>query len=605
MKKITLLLVALVAAITASPNTQFATARQPVQRFQVNSNLTPKDAVEAKMSPAQIISEQPEGTAYDYTRAGRACYGSSGGYVAVGEQTDKVRIVYDTDGTTVYVRNLVYKLNDYFGNTWAQGTYADGVLTIPMGQVLYHSADYNADIVLCWGTTYDNNGEIGFTRDESVTEVTFTVGEDGSLTLNNVVAPTTQDPSVIEAYLGTGLTCYWSDDNSWSGFMCWDTVFSDPQDATDAPTLITDQPEGELLTFIRTGGGLLYNMSFDIGLSEQEHNKIQVVLGDEGKAWIQNPMYWYDYNNTWVEGTYDESTGIITVPVGQYLSYNNYAGYGIQMMWGESVMHENINEQGETYYSLEFIMHTDVEAVEFKIDGKKLLLLDTRGDIHAEWPENVVAEGLFGMRSNTRAFDALEYGTEASLVKEGPAIPADPTGVDWFDCGSEIGNSRLMFTLPQTDIDGEALEPECLSYSIFTDDDQIFTFEAARYTWDALPGDLTEIPYSVWSHGLFIRASGCNFYRTNAEGFEPLFTHRIGIQAIYTVEVPEVDGMPKKAPVINKSNIVYYELPSVAVEAIQTDANKEGAIYNLMGQKMNGHLPAGIYIQNGKKFIVK
>lgn len=604
MKKLSLLVMLLAMAVTAFPNVQFATARQPSQRFQVNSNLTQKDALAAKKAAAQVITETPDGTAYDYTRAGSACYGTSGGYVAVGEQTGNTRIVYDPDGTTVYIRDLLYKLNDYFGHTWVQGTLADGVLTIPMGQVIYHSADYNADIVLCWGTTYDNNGQIGFTRDDYVTEVTFTVGEDGSLTLNNTVAPTTDDPSVIEAYLGTGLTAYWSDDNSWSGFMVFNTVFSDPQDASDVPTLITEQPEGELLTFIRSGG-CIYAMSSDIGICEQDHNKFNVVLGEDGKAWIKNPMYWYDYNNTWVEGTYDESTGIISIPVGQYLSYSEPRGFGIQLMWGSTHLEEHADESGQTLYSLIASRDLAVTDIEFKLDGNKLYLLGSEGDINAEFPNNINATGLYAIRSDNLAFAAIEFSTVGSQIKEGPAIPADPTDVDWFDCGSEIGNSRMSFTLPQTDIDGETLDPAFISYSIFTDDDQVFTFESAKYTWDRLTEDLTEVPYSVWSRGLFIRSNGCNFYRTNAEGFDRFFNHRIGIQAIYTVEVPEVEGMPRKAPVVNKSNIVYYELPFSAIENVKAELDTLAPVYNLLGQKMTGNLPAGIYIQNGKKFIVK
>ena len=604
MKKLTFLLVMLVAAITASPNTQIATVRQPLQSFQLNKELTQKDAVAAKQAMSQIITEDPEGEALDYTRTGRCAFGTSSGYVSAGEQGGAIRVVYD--GSTVYIRDLLYRLNDLFGHTWAQGTIADGVLKIPMGQAIYHSPDYNADIILAWGTSSNVDGNIVFTPDESVTEATFTVGDDGSLTLNNTVTPTVLDPSAIEAYQGTGIYAYWSDNNSWSGFMIWNTVLSNPREATDAPTLITEQPEGELLTFIRDGGaGCIYKMSFDIGLAEQEHNKIRVVLGDEGKAWIQNPMYWYDYNNTWVEGTYDESTGIITVPTGQYLSYNQYGGYGIQMMWGRSTMTETVNEQGVSNYTLGIEMDNDVVAVEFKIDGNKLLLLDTQGDITAEYPNNVIGEGLFGMRSDTRAFDALEYGTKATKVKEGPAIPADPTNLEWFDCGSEIGNSRFMFTLPTTDIEGDVLDPVYMSYSIFTDDDQIFTFAAEKYTWDRLASDLTEVPYSQWGKGLFIRGNGCNFYRTNAEGFEPFFLYRIGIQAIYTVDVPEPSGAPRKAPVVNKSNIVYYELPNTSVESVKAELDANAPIYNVMGQKMSGNLPAGIYIQNGKKFIVK
>ncbi len=605
MKKTSLLLVMLAMAFMASPHAQFATARLPQQQFQVNKDMTQKDVAAAKMTPARVITEQPEGTAYEYTRSGRATFGSSDGYVTVDDQDGTVRIVYDPDGTTVYVRNLVYSLNKYFGHTWAQGTVADGVLTIPMGQALYHSPDYNADIILCWGTTYNNNGQIGFTRDETVTEVTYTIGEDGSLTLNNTVPPTTEDPSVIEAYLGTGLTCYWSDNDSWTGFMEWNTVLSDPKEPTEVPTLITEQPEGELFTFLRSGA-LLYRMSFDIGLGEQESHKIRVVLGEDNKAWIQNPMYWYDYAGVWVEGIYDEATGIITLPVGQYLDYNETYEYGHQMMWGNSVMHKQTNEDGSVSYSLEFILQTDVTEVQFRMDGKKLYLLGTEGDINAEWPANVIATGLYALRSDDQSFDALEFSTEGTLLKDGPAIPADPTDLHWTDGGTETGRSRFSFTLPETDIEGEMIDPELLSYSIFTDDDQIFTFETATYTMDRfLTEDATEIPYSVWSRGIQIRGNGCTFYRTNAEGYEPFFNYRIGVQAIYTVEVPETEGSPKKVPVVNKSNIVYYNLPNTAIEQVNADIDANAPIYNILGQKMSGNLPAGIYIQNGKKFIVK
>lgn len=34
--------------------------------------------------------------------------------------------------------------------------------------------------------------------------------------------------------------------------------------------------------------------------------------------------------------------------------------------------------------------------------------------------------------------------------------------------------------------------------------------------------------------------------------------------------------------------------------------NVLGNVYNMMGMKMNaGNLPAGIYVKNGKKFVVK
>ena len=45
---------------------------------------------------------------------------------------------------------------------------------------------------------------------------------------------------------------------------------------------------------------------------------------------------------------------------------------------------------------------------------------------------------------------------------------------------------------------------------------------------------------------------------------------------------------------------------TTAVEEVKAASQEDGAYYNLMGQKFSeGNLPAGIYIHNGKKILVK
>ena len=130
-----------------------------------------------------------------------------------------------------------------------------------------------------------------------------------------------------------------------------------------------------------------------------------------------------------------------------------------------------------------------------------------------------------------------------------PAVPADPTADEWYDCGDESGFSKFYFTLPTTDVDGEMLDPQYLSYSIFIDNNQLFTFPAVDYTFD-LEEDITEVPYSLYTNAVDFRNYFCYFYRTNAEGYDPFFEKNIGIQVYYTV-----DG------VRNASHIAYlYEL---------------------------------------------
>lgn len=159
-------------------------------------------------------------------------------------------------------------------------------------------------------------------------------------------------------------------------------------------------------------------------------------------------------------------------------------------------------------------------------------------------------------------FIAIEFNTKGKVLHAVPAVPANPTADDWYDCGGVSGNSKFSFTLPTTDVDGNPIDPEKLSYSIYVDG-ELFTFDAAHYTND-IEEDLTEIPYSIYKNAWDFYKGAVYFYRTN-EGDNPLFTNRIGIQVHYTV-----DGVK------NSSEIVYlYPLPAVAVNFVNDKDNSD------------------------------
>ena len=135
------------------------------------------------------------------------------------------------------------------------------------------------------------------------------------------------------------------------------------------------------------------------------------------------------------------------------------------------------------------------------------------------------------MYSDDESFIAIEFNTKGEVFHAVPAVPANPTADDWYDCGGVSGNSKFSFTLPTTDVDGNPIDPEKLSYSIYVDG-ELFTFDAAHYTND-IEEDLTEIPYSIYKNAWDFYKGAVYFYRTN-EGDNPLFTSRIGIQVHYT-----------------------------------------------------------------------
>lgn len=305
-------------------------------------------------------------------------------------------------------------------------------------------------------------------------------------------------------------------------------------------TVIYDQPEGEVAIYNRAGMSI-FTGYFGVQ-SSTFADKMMIVYGTDGNVYIQNPLWWNKSFNTWVCGSYDPETGIISVPTGQYLMYNEDADLGIQLLWGHSIIYQD--EQG--YYMYEYFID-DVDAILYKIDGNNLYLLGCEGDPNAEFPDYYNATGVLGHFSDGSNMTCLEYvGPDVpygTLVNLAPAVPANPTELSWQDRGSTEGDTYLFFVLPTTDVDGNILDQEFISYSIFTDDDQIYTFDAASY--GSIDQDITEVPYSLWSNYWNFTPSQVSFFGTN-HSENPIFEHRIGIQVYYTI-----------GGVKNASDIVY------------------------------------------------
>ena len=150
----------------------------------------------------------------------------------------------------------------------------------------------------------------------------------------------------------------------------------------------------------------------------------------------------------------------------------------------------------------------------------------------------------------------------------------------WQDRGATDGSTYLMFNLPTTDVDGNIIEQEFISYSIFIDDDQIFTFDADSY--GSIDQDITEVPYSLWSNYWNFTPTQVCFYGSNHSD-EPIFEHRIGIQVYYTV-----------GGVKNASDIVYINAGDLE-PAVPPNPVASVRYYNLAGQEMAQ--PSGMTIQ--------
>ncbi|MBR2085421.1 MAG: hypothetical protein IJ879_12745 [Muribaculaceae bacterium] len=593
MKKFYFLLVAAMVAMCATAGINVK-ASHNVR----SARITPveKGVRALKAGPSRVITEQPAGELHSYLRSGTAIY-PEGQDIYMGDQVDgRMDIVFADDGK-VYLKNILYRTGDLWGNYWVEGQLNDQgtEITVQMGQSLYWSYTYQADILLAWGTTeiaYDEAGTpyINFLIDDRMEEVIYTI--DGETIYGpEGVAPVEDASNPYWGFVATGLGAYWTDDYSFAGAMEWGTVFTETEPlAPEGPTIITEQPEGDLYTLKRNSGTIITSGG------EVVHNKtdgdVNIVINEqEGKAYIQNPLWLQDYGY-WVEGTYDAESGMIAVPTGQYVYYNESMKYGIQLLWGSTYAYQDYEGAWRMGYEID----NSVEEINFVFFDNTLYLLGSEGDVMAEFPEWGNATGMMGVYSDNQSMGCIEFSNKdamgedlpfAQYINTVPAVPASPVLDDWYDGGDEEGNSYFIFTMPITDVDGNLLNPECLSFSIWLDNGngpELFTFEADTYVNDYLFEDATEIPYWIYAYGYDITGYGCVFYRTN-EGDNPLFTRNIGVQAFY-----DVDGVK------NASEIAWlYDLPSSVNEMNAGKTVQSVRYYNVAGQEMAQ--PSGMTIQ--------
>ena len=347
--------------------------------------------------------------------------------------------------------------------------------------------------------------------------------------------------------------------------------------------IITEQPEGTVVNYLRSGE---YVLSSLYGYEPAaQTGRVKVVYADDGSTvYIQDILCYAEGTGTWVVGELSPDGLTITVPLGQYVAYNEQYGYGVVLAWGST----DVIDLGDDFYWFEFYADERETEVVYAIDPESgtITMQGSEGDMNNPYPYDCVATGLAGIWSDDGSIATIEWGSTWTVMGEAvPAVPADPEVIEFFDCGDESGYTRLDFNINLVDVDGNPLNSDYLTYSIFTDDDELFTFDVETYgALNGLDTDMTEVPYGFSGEDFYLRR--VYFYRTN-EGENPMFTWRIGMQLNYTV-----DG------ITNKSNIVYldvYPKPS-AVEEVSTGKSVSSVRYfNVAGQEMTQ--PSGLTIQ--------
>ncbi len=499
-------------------------------------------------APLTIITQQPEGTYKKYFRSIHTSeYKDRDNYYV----NSTAEMVYSENSNVVYIKGIVQGTSA----AWIKGTIVDGKIHVPLGQCLEFYGDYHAKLRWVYEkvTTNGNNQEVSTLPNYDVIEATFTIDGD-KITLDE--DNQWSDPQ--SAHKGLGV-CWYNASGSLTN--AWPVNLKVQFMPYFEPTVLEDRPEGELKTFNRRGNAICHKS--EVYLKDRydryptiwphelcrQGGETYIVYAPDGRTvYLYEPVQcWSNVHEpryTWVMGALSEDGHKIIVPLDQYVSWNPTTNTAERLGWGTSYYRTNRYGQDEIYV----VPDNSVMTLTYTIQDDCISMDNSSGqNFVSEVSSNSWANGNTGL-TITDQFGHWrgELNWSTTLAGDHPAVPIDPVVEEWYDNGDETGGSALISTFELTDVDGYGINEEGLSYSIYTDRGKLFTFEATKY---GLQEDVTEVTYDMWQDNYMLRPDYIRFYRTNAEGFEPFFNWRIGIQLHYTCN-----------SVKQSSNIVYLEV---------------------------------------------
>lgn len=234
------------------------------------------------------ITEKPAGAETMYVRSGSAFAPTEGSAdLKVQSQAGKVaRIVYDSDGTTVYIATPVSKFPD---PVWVKGTLSDDKTTISvaLGQVVGHDAKHNTDLVLALldakevvsgGNTYYE-----YERDASATTVDY------SVSVNYIYLNGTSQSRIFGVV--------YADDGQWTGYGDYGTTYTVMNDkVTELPAEVTTSS----YTLYATNDDKSVRRTVSVGMTDTE-----VYIQGLSKMMPE----------AWAKGEFNDNKRIVTFPV--------------------------------------------------------------------------------------------------------------------------------------------------------------------------------------------------------------------------------------------------------------------------------------------------
>lgn len=314
--------------------------------------------------PDAPIFNAPKG----YRQVSYDCHGqflaSTMGWLNNGQEGTTVDVAYNPDGNDVYLKSPCASILD----PWIKGTKdADGKLHFPTMQYVQKDPDYGnlrtGVFVRKW--IYESRYQYTYEWDPSIKEVTFSVDDDGFLTLDPLHADQ-KDGEMPPLY--TYGFVRGTDEFSWSGYCEAYTIYTPiegsetitgegedpdqpvnpggedgdkidisklcPGEVHNSYGIITAPGTGTEYTYNRAGGNYAY-VANDIEEGTQS-GVIHLVETEDGYIFMQQPISTYSkaYAATaWIKGV--KKDGQYIFPEGQVINYDAYWESALVVCMGE------------------------------------------------------------------------------------------------------------------------------------------------------------------------------------------------------------------------------------------------------------------------------
>ena len=236
-----------------------------------------------------VITSPAEGESKLYDRSGFGYYVSNQ-QLYNDQQGGKAEIVEAADGV-VYIKDFISHVST---GAWVKGTKEDNKITIPAGQIIFYGTTYGLRIAKC---AYVEG--TGWT--EVAGDITLTV--DG----NTISLDDTDEDHPVAAF--------WTDDNSFSGYGDYETVFSyDPNYEAPQPVVL---PDGATVETWYQDQTLVSSSGDDDGFAKV------AFVGDD----VYLSGIFKNFPDSWIKGTIDGTTVTFSGLqfLGNYSSYEIYA----------------------------------------------------------------------------------------------------------------------------------------------------------------------------------------------------------------------------------------------------------------------------------------